>query len=671
MSREIDAFDILAAGGMLRRDAAGVVESAGAAVLASIEAAGDAKIAEIAAAAGAEEYADTAAGLTGTSVGDLFTALDGSGVLTLYRHDAGPTATSLWVYSSASDIAAWGALVDSYRLTAARELETNRLTESTDNNVHITYISMVWANGVNYVLDVVARKDTRSMLKLYCNAGAVFDCTFNLESVTAFGTGASIYPIGNDWCLCRVSKQGSAVTAGNVQLRICDDNGNASYAGDGASGVLVDDVYLYTDSSDTSLLASRDINAADWTKLYATAPKATVDNTGDANLLQQLSNAILGTMTGDKFVEGDGSITPVSPIIYRALTPTNGLAYTVEYEFKAGERKRVNLFNNSGLVYDVTFDLELGTVVGAGGSIAHLGEGWYRASVSVVASSGASGNNQIRVYPDVGSPPYAGDGASGLYCNSASIRQGSGPNLWANSDKFAGTGWTKASLTVDPDVALFRTLSIDSAVPSSKRWAGKKWAAIGTSITAQGYYTTPLALALDAVCQNLGVSGGSIGANSHYGSLALYNAIASIDVDTALVTVESPINDFGSGNTPLGVLGDTSTATLYGALWAAIVAIRARAPNAEIAFLTAYSGGPGTSTHRIGVMNTNGNTLQQFQQAVMEVAEYAGILCVDVGRQSGIGYFTANKFMSDDLHINSAGGDQYTSYVAPKLEEMP
>ncbi|SKB27309.1 hypothetical protein [Sphingopyxis flava] len=47
------------------------------------------------AAAGVGEYADTSAGLAGTSEGDTFWVDNGDGTGTIYRHDAGPTATEI------------------------------------------------------------------------------------------------------------------------------------------------------------------------------------------------------------------------------------------------------------------------------------------------------------------------------------------------------------------------------------------------------------------------------------------------------------------------------------------------------------------------------------------------------------------------------------------------
>jgi len=193
--------------------------------------------------------------------------------------------------------------------------------------------------------------------------------------------------------------------------------------------------------------------------------------------------------------------------------------------------------------------------------------------------------------------------------------------------------------------------------------ASMKWAALGTSITDQEYYTSALVSISGMVLTNLGVSGGSIASGSHYGSLDIYDAVASIPSDTEVVTIEAGINDFGTSNSDLGVLGDTTTATFYGALYAAVVAILAQAPAAKIVFLTPFSGGSGVATHRIGVTNSKGLKLQQFQKAVEEVAAYTGYPCIDVGRAAGIGYFTAATLTSDGLHLNTAGGEAYAAFV--------
>jgi len=392
-----------------------------------------------------------------------------------------------------------------------------------------------------------------------------------------------------------------------------------------------------------------------------------VANTDGASRLDEVYAASVGLYTADKLVEGSGTINPV---VYRALTPAIGIEYVHKVVAKAGERYRLNLKNNGGAVYDATFNLSAGTASGAGAEITHLGEGWYECKVTTTAISGVTGNCQLRVFPDAGGHPYTGDGASGLHVNSASLTR-AGVEVWGSAEQFGGTVWTRLNLTVASNNTLFRTLSLGgpSAAPLNP-FEGLKWAALGTSITAENKYTNALVELTGMVLENLGASGGSIASGLHYGSLDIYDNIPSIDSDADLVTIEAGINDFGTDNSVLGVLGDTTTATFYGALYAAVVAIRSQAPDALIVFFTPYGGDSRFSTYTMFAANGEGDTLAQFQQAVREVANMVGMPCIDVGSEAGFGYLTNTLWTSDGLHLNDAGGARYATYVKAKLNEL-
>jgi len=460
----------------------------------------------------------------------------------------------------------------------------------------------------------------------------------------------------------------TATGTGNLPFRMFSNIGAATYTGDGASGLYVDKVSMIKVGVGTEILPSNDLSNAGFTKTGVTVATATVENIGDANVLADAADAILGVMSGAKFTEASGT---VNPTVYRTSgAVTIGATYVHTVEAKRGARNILRLYNNAALAYDCTFDLLNGTATGTGSAITYLGEGWYRCAVTKVPAVTTAGNCQIMVRNAVGTTAYTGDGASGLYVNSASLTR-DGTELWGDGNLFDGAAWTKLHTTVTPDVALYRTIKLDDAgTADPSPYAGMKWAALGTSITDQDYYVPVTASLLGMTAQNLGVSGGSIASGSHYGSLSIYNAIASADTDSDIVTIEAGINDFGSDNSDLGALGDTTTATFYGALYAAVVAIIARCPDAQIVFLTPYSGDIRTSTHRHFRTNTKGHTLLQFQRAVKEVAAFIGLPCVDVGQEAGLGYLTLGAYSGDGLHINAAGGIRYGQYLAGRLLDL-
>jgi lysophospholipase L1-like esterase len=395
---------------------------------------------------------------------------------------------------------------------------------------------------------------------------------------------------------------------------------------------------------------------------------------GQPDYIEKL-NTLATALTADKFVEAAGA--SVSPSVYRYYAFNSGTSYTFGGDFKAGKRNRVNLFCNNGALFNATFNLKDGVVEsGSGATITALGDGWYRCQQTITASTSAGANLQIRVYPTSGGHPYTGDGASGIFANDAYLTAG-GSNLLTNSSAFFGGEWNLQNVSVVPDVAFFGGAGYVSGDvpapyvdPGVTALLGKKISVIGTSITEQAQYTVPLATLLGVTLVNLGTSGGSLASGSHYGSLYIYNAITSIPSDSNVVIVEAGTNDFGTDNSTLGALGDTTTSTFYGAIFAACVAIRSRAPNAKIIFLTPYSGDSRTSTYRILRTNTKGHTLDQFQKAVEEGAGYCGYAVVDVGRQSGIGYHTGTIYLGDGLHLNATGGLRFSNFVAEGLRSL-
>ncbi len=204
-----------------------------------------------------------------------------------------------------------------------------------------------------------------------------------------------------------------------------------------------------------------------------------------------------------------------------------------------------------------------------------------------------------------------------------------------------------------------RTVALSLPRGGGSPWAGLSWAALGTSITAQGLYTTPLASGIGATLTNLGVGGARIAA-------MITDQIPLIPTNAKLVTFEAGINDFPDGPV-LGAVGDTTTATFCGALYVAITNIKARSPNALIVLLTPFSADSRAPTRTPTSVNAQGNTLRQFQQAIVDVAGWQGVPVVDVGRRSGQGAINATTFTTDGLHHSAAGGTHYADFVAKKL----
>lgn len=262
----------------------------------------------------------------------------------------------------------------------------------------------------------------------------------------------------------------------------------------------------------------------------------------------------------------------------------------------------------------------------------------------------------------------AGDTASQIYQTGFSGRAELG---LAGDDDFHlkvsadGSAWTEA-MVVDRATGAVTFPNSDLGGAIGNPWTGRKWAALGTSITAQDLYTAPLAAVLDLTLVNLGVSGGHLSLPTiGGGGLEIYDQIASIPSDADLVTLEAGVNDFIRASS-LGTLADTTTATFYGALHKTGIDILAANPLRTLAFFTPYSIEAGGSADW-NTENANADTFVQFQQAVRDVARRLGCPVIDVGAESGISAQTASIYLSDGLHLNSAGGQRFAQFAADRL----
>ncbi|MER9211559.1 SGNH/GDSL hydrolase family protein [Mesorhizobium sp. M0663] len=560
-------------------------------------------------------------------------------------------------------------------------IATAKLTEAAGSITPTCFRSYNFVSGTVVEQVVIARAGERSLLQLLSNNYTV---NFDLAAGTFSGSGAwftsaSMTALGGGWYECKVVITPTSSGSLNVQTRF-SAAGAYPYAGDSVSGMYVRSIVLRLPNTTANLFPSSDPTNAAFTKTSFTATSTVSPEVRSLPPLQAAVDAfdlqINGRLTADKIIEPSGS---GSPTVYQARSWVIGDVVVIDVIAKKAERTRFNLFSNSGFIFDCTFDLVNGTCSGTGASILALGNGWYRCRVAGTATATGSANVQHRVFPAAGGHPYVGDGVSGLYLQQSSLSVNGGINVLASPSDYSSASWLKtAGTTVAANVGNYLGLLSDPSTFGAGAYddgrialVGKKWTALGTSITAQAQYTTPLASSSGMVLTNAGVSGAALGVSTTgYPSTGIYDAIATIPTDSEIVTLEAGVNDFWAQEVLLGALNDTTTSTFYGALWAAVVAIRARAPNAKIIFITPYSGGSGHATARIMRTNSHGNTLDQFQKAVRDVANLTGYPCIDIAGKSGIGYFTGLLYMSDNLHINATGGTRYANCALDDLRKL-
>lgn len=157
-------------------------------------------------------------------------------------------------------------LVDGLDVTVRGRMTASKLVEMVGSGNPSVYQGRSVVNGENIVWKVTAKKGERNRLNLYSNNAVIFDCTFNLDTGTATGTGASIVALGNGWYECTVTKTATATAATNWQQRIFPSAGGHPYVGDGVSGFYVQRSALSINGGPNVFSSSENLSNSAWTK---------------------------------------------------------------------------------------------------------------------------------------------------------------------------------------------------------------------------------------------------------------------------------------------------------------------------------------------------------------------------------------------------------------------
>lgn len=192
------------------------------------------------------------------------------------------------------------------------------------------------------------------------------------------------------------------------------------------------------------------------------------------------------------------------------------------------------------------------------------------------------------------------------------------------------------------------------------KWAGKKWIAIGDSITKSltdtPYHTVVGTKLGFGTVINAGVNGSGYFVNGSGMGGPFHTRISSLDATADLITVFGGTNDWNEVGTTfaMGTFGDTTTSTFYGALDYTFKSLITKYPTKTIVVFT-----PIPRDNNWGAnLNSQGVTLEQVTDAIIKVCNKYSIPVLDLFRNSGM--FASNAtfktaYMPDGLHPNSAG----------------
>ena len=171
-----------------------------------------------------------------------------------------------------------------------------------------------------------------------------------------------------------------------------------------------------------------------------------------------------------------------------------------------------------------------------------------------------------------------------------------------------------------------------------KEWEGKKWAAVGDSLTETNIRTTKnyhdyIAEKTGVSVVNMGV-GGSGYKNLDGESLAFYQRILNVPTDVDVVTI------FGSGNDlypcwdnyGLGKVTDTGTDTICGCINTTIDNLYSVLPAVQLGIITPTP----WDSYPTGATEDPENRMALYSDALVEICKLRGIPCLDLYRCSAL-----------------------------------
>lgn len=204
------------------------------------------------------------------------------------------------------------------------------------------------------------------------------------------------------------------------------------------------------------------------------------------------------------------------------------------------------------------------------------------------------------------------------------------------------------------------------------RWSNKKWCVIGDSITEHNSTTSKnyhdyIKEVINCEVYNFGVSGTGYTETTSTPNNRFIQRLDGISKDMDLITVLGGINDLYFGTKPLGQFGDKTGDTFYGAVDELLLALINKFPNKSIGVFTPLK------SVLSNTVNSRGETLDQYVQAIIEVCNYYAIPVLDLNKISGLNpniEVIKNTYIPDGTHPNADGHEKIAYKILSFLENL-
>ena len=381
---------------------------------------------------------------------------------------------------------------DAWKIVPNTQVNDHRLDQNTSVSGVWTFTGYFKAAGYDFLyLLFSGLGNSGKIIDISPNQGVVVDSKGGTQAIDE-----SITDVGNDWWKITLTYSGAL---GTLRIITLPANDTSAYAGDGTSGILIQDAQLNQGLVAMPYLPTT--TTASVGGILANQPRIDFTGGGCGSLLLEPSrtnlvnfseyygqyNSTRSTITNNYGISPDGSLNAAAVfntsengrhnISGNYFSVTSGTSYVNSVFAKAGTITKIKLKLHSGGgtsigFNDGDFDLTYGTATGTGAGIESYGNGWYRCYVvDSPTSSVSNARFNLELLDANGGVSYVGSVTDYIEVFGSQVEQGSYPTSLIPT---YGTSVTRAAddALATPTIANTETLTFFTKFVAPERQSG-------------------------------------------------------------------------------------------------------------------------------------------------------------------------------------------------------